>query len=64
MQLLPQVKRAPRQQAHLICQEGSSRINWNSTPHGRRQLAKLAGGTMRGQRREGGFEYRTAGEEH
>jgi hypothetical protein len=64
MQLLPTVKRTSRQQAHLGCQEGTRHIDWNSTRHGRRKSAKVAGGTMRRQRREGGFEQRTSGEGH
>jgi hypothetical protein len=64
MQLLPYVKRTSRQQAHLACKEGTSRINWNGTRHRRHGLAKVVGGAMRRQRREGGFEHRTSGERH
>ena len=60
MQLLPDVERASRQQAHLIGQEGTRRVD----RHGRRKLAEVAGDAMRRERREGGFEHRTAGEGH
>jgi hypothetical protein len=64
MQFLPYVKRTSRQQAHLIGQDGTRRIDWNSTGDGMRKVAKAVGGTMRRQRREAGFEHRTSGEGH
>src|SRR5205814_514226 len=44
--------------------EGTRRINWSSTRHGRHKLAKVAGATVRWQRHERRFEHRTSGEGH